>query len=208
MFFSFDGIDGVGKSTQVTLFCRWLRERGHDVYSCRDPGTTPLGESIRSLLLAHDLAKIDRRAEMLLYMAARTQLVEECIRPALENGKTVVSDRFLLANVAYQAHGGGLDVDAVWSVGRVATGGLMPELTFLLDMDVSVASNRIDGKKDRMESHGMEFWQRVRTGFLEEAARHPDSIVVIDAGRQASDVQAEIRSASQRVLSIQPRGTR
>ena len=201
MFFSFDGIDGVGKSTQISLFCSWLREQGHDVVTCRDPGTTPLGESIRSLLLAHDSAEIDRRTEMMLYMAARSQLVEEFIRPALEKGQTVVSDRFLLANVAYQGHGGKLDVETVWSVGHVTTGGLMPELTFLLDMDVVAASNRISGTKDRMESHGLEFWQRVRSGFLTEAAKNPESIVVIDAGRQIRDIQTDIRSASRTVLA-------
>src|SRR5688572_15800240 len=106
MFFSFDGVDGVGKSTQIQLFCQWLRESGRDVVICRDPGSTPLGEQIRSILLdSHDLA-IDRRAEMLLYMAARAQLVEQVIRPALAAGQTVISDRFLIANIVYQGHAG------------------------------------------------------------------------------------------------------
>ena len=109
MFFSFDGLDGVGKTTQMDLFVEWLRAAGHDVVRCRDPGSTPLGEAIREILLGHEFA-ISRASEMLLFMAARAQLVEEVIRPALDAGKTVVSDRFLLANVVYQGHAGGLDV--------------------------------------------------------------------------------------------------
>src|SRR5262245_46414963 len=110
MFFSFDGIDGAGKSTQVRLFVEALRARGHEVVECRDPGSTPLGERVRELLLKSGAdTPIDPRSEMLLYMAARAQLVDEVIRPALKAGKVVVSDRFLLANVAYQGHAGGLD---------------------------------------------------------------------------------------------------
>ena len=133
MFFSIDGGDGTGKSTQIALFCEWLSERGHDVVTCRDPGSTPLGEAIRNLLLDRDDLPIDRRSEMLLYMAARAQMTEEVIRPALEQGKTVVSDRYLLANVVYQGHAGGLDVDTLWQVGRIATGGLTVDLAIVLD---------------------------------------------------------------------------
>src|SRR5690348_17585292 len=106
MFFSFDGLDGVGKTTQIERFLAWLAERGHDVVRCQDPGSTPLGEAVRELLLGHRVP-IARRAEMLLFMAARAQLVDEVIRPALERGQTVVSDRYLLANAVYQGHAGG-----------------------------------------------------------------------------------------------------
>ena len=140
MFLSIDGGDGTGKSTQVALLADWLRSRGHDLVTCRDPGSTPLGEAVRAILLdRHDL-HIHRRSEMLLYMAARSQMVEEIIRPALEQGKTVVSDRYLLANVVYQGYGGGLDVPTLWEVGRIATGGLMPDLTIVLDVPPEVAA--------------------------------------------------------------------
>src|SRR3954452_23253261 len=126
VFFSFDGIDGAGKSTQVRLFEEALRKQGYDVVVCRDPGSTPLGERVRELLLASDDATpISRRAEMLLYMAARAQLVDEVIGPALAAGKVVVADRYLLANVVYQGHAGGLKPEDVWQVGLVATGGVM-----------------------------------------------------------------------------------
>src|SRR5205823_183886 len=106
MFFSIDGGDGTGKSTQIELLCEWLRSQGHQVVTCRDPGSTPLGEAIRDILLHREDLAIGRRSEMLLYMAARAQLVAEVIRPALQSDKIVVADRFLLANVAYQGYGG------------------------------------------------------------------------------------------------------
>jgi len=195
-FFSLDGIDGAGKSTQLALFCQWLREQGHDVVTCRDPGSTALGEAVRGLLLdRHELA-IGSRTEMLLYMAARAQLVEEFIRPALARGATVVSDRFLLANVVYQAHAGGLPVDETWDVGRIATGGLQPDLTLVLDLDVAVAWSRLNREPDRIEARGPEFLNRVRTGFHAEAARQPGRIVLIDASRSIEAVQATVRAAA------------
>jgi len=197
MFFSFDGVDGVGKSTQVDLFCEWLRESGHGVVQCRDPGSTQLGDSIRAVLLESKDTPIDRCSEMLLYMAARAQLVEEVIRPALSDGKTVVCDRYLLANVVYQGRAGGLDVETVWRVGEIATGGILPDLTFVLDMDVEAAVQRIQRALDRMESQGLEFRRRLRQGFLDEAAGRPDAIRIIDAAREIDEVQREIRTEAE-----------
>jgi dTMP kinase len=194
MFLSIDGGDGCGKSTQVELLCRWLRGCGREVVACRDPGSTPLGEAVREVLLhRHDLA-IHRRAEMLLYMAARAQLAEQVIRPALADGKLVVSDRYLLANVVYQGHAGGLDVAALWEVGRVATGGLLPELTILLDLPAEEAARRLTGSLDRMERQGAGFHARVREGFLAEAARRPGEIVVVNASGPIEGVQEAIRA--------------
>ncbi len=200
MFLSIDGGDGTGKSTQSELLCRWLREQGREVVGCRDPGSTPLGEAVRELVLnRHDLA-IDRRSEMLLYMASRSQLVEEVIRPALDAGKTVVADRYLLANVVYQGHAGGLDVETLWEIGRVATGRLMPRLTLLLDMPAAAAAGRISGGRDRMEQQGEAFHARVCEGFLAEAARR-DEVVVINAAASIQQVQAEIRNAVTQIMN-------
>ena len=200
MFFSIDGGDGTGKSTQIELFAEWLRRRGHEVIVCRDPGTTSLGENVRDLLLGrHDL-RIDRRSEMLLYMAARAQLVEEVIRPALAEGKMVVSDRYLLANVVYQGYAGGLDVATLWDVGRVAVDGLMPDLTIVLDMSTDDCAARLGGELDRMEQQGDAFHARVRKGFLDEAARQPDRIVVVDATGSIDRIEADVRRAARRVL--------
>lgn len=200
MFFSIDGGDGTGKTTQVALLAQWLRALGHEVLTCRDPGSSRLGEAVRQLLLDRTDLEIGRRAEMLLYMAARAQLADELIRPALEAGKTVVSDRYLLANVVYQGHAGGLEVEALWEVGRVATGGLMPDLTIVLDLPAELAAVRIERELDRMEKQGDAFHARVRQGFLAEAARQPDRIVVVDASRSVDEVQAEVRAAARRVL--------
>jgi len=199
MFFSFDGLDGVGKTTQIDLFSAWLREHGREVVSCYDPGCTPLGEEIRKILLGHQVP-IARLSEMLLFMAARAQLVEEVIRPALEQGKTVVSDRYLLANVVYQGHAGGLDVKTIWQIGAVATAGVMPDMVFVLDMPPKTAAGRIERPLDRMESQGDEFQSRLRQGFLAEAAKDPQRIVVINAAHEINTVQADIRAAARQVL--------
>jgi dTMP kinase len=210
MFFTIDGCDGTGKSTQITLLAQYLQELGHKVITCRDPGSTAVGEQVRDLLLhRHDL-HITRRCEMLLYMAARAQLVDEIIRPALAAGKTVISDRFLLANVAYQGYGGGLDVEMLWQVGRVATAGVTPDLTLILDASTDVTAARInsqtDRKLDRMESQGLSFYDRVRKGYLAEAGRQSGQIVVIDADRAVECVQADIRLAAQRIIKHQAYG--
>lgn len=198
-FFSLDGVDGVGKSTQHALFCDWLREQGHDVVACRDPGSTQLGEAIREILLRHGSTPIDRRSEMLLYMAARAQLVEEVIRPALAAHQVVVSDRYLLANVVYQGHAGGLDVSTLWRVGEVATGGIQPDLVLLLDMPTDQAARRLGRAPDRMEQQGLEYLERVRQGFLAEARRRSE-VVVVDASRDIDTVQADLRTAASSVL--------
>jgi dTMP kinase len=194
MFYSIDGCDGVGKSTQIGLFCEWLRGKGQEIVTCRDPGSTRLGEAVREILLnRHDL-DIHRRSEMLLYMAARAQMVEEIIRPALNTGKTVVCDRFLLANVVYQGHAGGLDIETLWNVGLIATGGLMPDLTIVLDMPSASARGRIDRELDRMEKQSNEFHARVRDGFLTEAAKRKN-IVIINAAQSIEKVAQDIREA-------------
>jgi dTMP kinase len=195
MFLSIDGGDGTGKSTQIALLAEFLRQNGREVVVCRDPGSTRLGEAVRELLLSRTDLRIDRRAEMLLYMAARAQLTEELIRPALEQGKTVICDRYLLANVVYQGHAGGLDVDQLWEVGRAATSGLQPDLTIVLDMPAAAAAARLRRQLDRMEQQGDAFHARVREGFLLEAAKAPGRIVVIDASPPIDQVQSAIRRA-------------
>jgi dTMP kinase len=202
VFFSFDGIDGGGKSTQLKLFCQWLSEQGRDPVVCRDPGSTAAGEQIRNILLASDDATpIAPRSEMLLYMAARAQLVDEIIRPALEAGRTVVSDRYLLANVVYQGYGGGLSVEIVRQVGVVATDGVAPDCTFLLDLDPAVALGRMGRQLDRVENRGTAYRERLRAGFLAEAAVSNGTVHVVAADRQVDAVQDEIRSIATRLFA-------
>lgn len=202
MFLTFDGVDGVGKSTQLRLLCDWLREQGRTVVACRDPGSTPLGERVREILLhSGDETPIGARAEMLLYMAARAQLVEQVIRPALASGSVVVADRFLLANVVYQGHAGGLDANEVWQVGAVATAGLEPDATLLLDMDPAAADKRIDRERDRMETRGEEYRQRLREGFLAEATRN-ENVHVVNADQPINALQESLRAIVAPLLNL------
>lgn len=196
MFFAFDGVDGAGKSTQIARFVGWLEAQGRPVTLCRDPGGTELGEAIRELLLGHRHADMSLPTEALLYMAARAQLVAEVIKPALAVGRVVVSDRFLLSNVVYQGHAGGLEPQALWEIGRTATGGLVPDITFVLDLPAEVAFQRLGGQTDRIESRGVEFQERVRMGFLVEAGLDPAHVKIIDAQGSADEVAARVRAAA------------
>ncbi len=200
-FISLDGLDGTGKSTQCRLVADWLRAGGHAVTTCIDPGSTPLGAQLRSLVL-HHRPDIDRMCEALLFMASRAQLVAEVIRPALASGQIVISDRFLLANVVYQGHAGGLDVERLWEVGLFATGGLEPDLTLVLDLPPEEAALRRGRPADRIEGRGADYHTRIRHGFLAEARRHPERICVVDAAGSVGDVQEAIRREIQGILSI------
>jgi dTMP kinase len=194
-FITLDGIDGSGKSSQIGPLVAWLQGRGCRVTTCRDPGSTPAGDAIRAILLdRHDL-HLAPTAEMFLYMAARAQLVQEVIRPALDRGDWVVSDRYLLANIVYQGHAGGLDPEVIRNVGGVATGGLMPDLVLLLDVDLAVSAARLDRPLDKLENRGDAYRRRLRAGYLAEAATQPDLIRVIEADAPFDEVGERIRAA-------------
>ena len=194
-FIALDGIDGSGKSSQIGPLVEWLRSSGHAVTTCRDPGATATGDAIRGILLdRHDL-QLAPTAEMFLYMAARAQLVAEVVGPSLARGEWVVSDRYLLANIVYQGHAGGLDPDTIRRVGGIATGGLMPDLVLLLDVDLETAARRLDRPLDKLENRGDGYRQRLRSGYLAEAAAAPDRIVVIDATTPPEEVTTRIRAA-------------
>jgi dTMP kinase len=191
MFISLDGLDGTGKSTQCRLLADWLRGQGREVIECADPGGTPTGDVIREILLGRRNEMV-LPCEALLFMASRAQLTAEVIRPALAAGRTVLSDRYLLANVVYQGHAGGLDPDQIWEIGKLATGGLLPDLTFVLDLPVEVALNRRNGPADRVESRNLAYHIRVREGFLVEARRHPNTVQVVDATQSIQKVHEQI----------------
>ena len=199
-FISLDGLDGTGKSTQCRLLADWLRGGGHAVTTCIDPGGTPLGAQLRSLLLNHR-PEIDRMCETLLFMASRAQLLAEVIRPALASGRIVISDRFLLANVVYQGHAGGLDVESLWEVGRFAAGGLEPDLTIVLDLPPEQAASRRDRPADRIEGRDSAYHARLRQGFLTEASRRPERIRVVDASAPVAVVQEAIRREVSTILT-------
>ncbi|MDG1874596.1 MAG: dTMP kinase [Mariniblastus sp.] len=193
MFFVFDGVDGAGKSTQLQMFVQWLSDRGHDVVTCKDPGSTELGERIRGVLLGDHEIPISMRAEMMLFTTARTQLIQQIVKPALNEKKTVVLDRYIFSTVVYQGHAGELNPDELWSINRVATEGIMPDTTFILDVPVDVAMQRLGDSLDRMESRGIEYFEKVRAGFIREAQQWPDQVEVIDATRSPDAIQSDIR---------------
>jgi dTMP kinase len=204
IFISLDGVDGAGKSTQCRLLVDWLLERSFDVTRCADPGGTPVGDELRQLLLGHR-HELTLPCEAFLFMASRAQLVDQIIRPALDAGRIVVCDRFLLANVVYQGHAGGIDPKKLWDIGAMATGGLQPDLTIVLDLAVDAAHTRRVAPPDRLESREPDFHRRVRAGFLCEAKRDPQRIRVVDAALPIERVHELIRTEVTRVLDANPR---
>jgi dTMP kinase len=193
IFVSLDGLDGTGKSTQCRLLAQWLRGLGHDVTECADPGSTGVGDLIRSLLLDHK-GEISLPCEALLFMASRAQLTAEVIRPALARGSSIVADRYTLANLVYQGYAGGLSVETLRAALCLATGDLEPDLTFVLDLPTEVAAVRRTGPADRVERRTAEYHARVRHGFLEEAKMHPERIRVVDASQPVEAVQRQMQN--------------
>jgi dTMP kinase len=204
LFLCLDGLDGTGKSTQCRLLADWLRARGHAVRQCADPGGTAVGDVVRALLLEHR-GEMTPTCEAFLFMASRAQLTAEVIRPALEAGQVVLSDRYLLANVVYQGHAGGLDPEKLWEIGRLSSGGVEPDLTLVLDLPPEEAARRRGRPADRMESRDAEYQRRVREGFRAEALRRPDRVRVVDAAGTVEEVHAQICQEVARVMAAGPR---
>lgn len=195
MFFSFDGIDGAGKSTQMDLFCHWLEvEKGLEVVRCREPGSTPLGEKIRDILLNQKQVRLDIEAEMFLFMASRAQLVNEVIRPALDENKVVVCDRFQLASVVYQGYAGGMDPDVIRQVGEIAVRDTVPDLTFVFLLEPEIAVQRVGDQTDRIESRSDNFLQLVDAGFRAELDRGDQKKIAIDAALPIDRIQLDIQN--------------
>jgi dTMP kinase len=191
MFVTFEGLDGCGKTTQAQLLADALAADGVDVVSTREPGGTPLGEEIRDLVLHGD--HIAPWAETALYLAARAQHVDQVIRPALAAGATVVCDRYLDTSVAYQGGGRQLGVDTVLELNLLAVGGLVPDRTILVEIDVETALARVGDKRDRIEQAEAAFWPRVVDAYRDLAARYPQRYVVVDGTRAVEEVAEEIR---------------
>ena len=206
VFLSLDGLDGTGKSTQCRLLVDGLAGQKVPVTACADPGGTAVGQELRKLVLFGREHRIATTTEAMLFMASRAQLVEEVIRPALDRGEVVVSDRFTLANVVYQGHAsqghaGGMKPEDLWAIGRIVTGGLEPDLTLVFDVPLEVSLTRRDRDADRMEDRDLEFHQAVKRGFLFEAGRRPDLFRLIDATPDADAVQRVVRREVAAVLA-------
>jgi dTMP kinase len=197
-FYSFEGIDYSGKSTQIALLRRFLESRGQKVYVLREPGGTDISEHIRSLLLDKKNSNMTDLCEIFLYSAARTQLVSEKIIPLLEQGYYVIADRYVDSTTAYQGFGRGIDAEMVQQINRAATRGLMPVLTFFLKLDPEESYKRREASgraTDRLEEAGKAFYRRVHAGYLELAQTHPERFIAL----QADD---SVEAIHQRIIQI------
>lgn len=199
-FITFEGGEGSGKTTQLKALLAHLRTRQADAVQTRDPGGTAIGNQVRELLLNGDNVRMSALAELFLYEASRAQLVQEVICPALAAGRIVLCDRFTDSSVAYQGYGRGLDLDLVDRLNAAATGGLRPDLTFLLDLDPVGGLARVAQRlaqprqrRDRLEDEVLEFHQRVQAGYRALAAREPDRVVILDAAQGIAELGVRIR---------------
>ncbi|MGW0074374.1 dTMP kinase [Streptomyces cellulosae] len=201
-FIALEGGDGAGKSTQAEALADWIRSKGHEVVLTREPGATPVGKRLRSILLDVSSAGLSHRAEALLYAADRAEHVDTVVRPALERGAVVISDRYIDSSVAYQGAGRDLSPTEIARINRWATAGLVPHLTVLLDVSPETARERFTEAPDRLESEPAEFHARVRSGFLTLAAADPGRYLVVDAGQEPEAVTAVIRHRLDRILPL------
>nr|WSZ15554.1 dTMP kinase [Streptomyces canus] len=201
-FIALEGGDGAGKSTQAEALAEWIRAKGHEVVVTREPGATPVGKRLRSILLDVSSAGLSHRAEALLYAADRAEHVDTVVRPALERGAVVISDRYIDSSVAYQGAGRDLSPTEIARINRWATDGLVPHLTVLLDVSPEIARERFTEAPDRLESEPAEFHARVRSGFLTLAAADPGRYLVVDAGQEPEAVSTVVRHRLDQMLPL------
>lgn len=200
-FITVEGIDGCGKSTQARLLAEDLERAGYDVLTLREPGGVAISEKIRALLLDPANVEMSATCELLLYEAARAQLVHEVVAPALAGGRVVVCDRFYDSTTAYQGYAGGVPLDAVTRANELAVGACAPDLTLVFDIDPALAAERtVSRAQDRMEAKGIAYQQRVAEGFRAIAAAEPERVKRIDAARAIDAIHADVMVAVRAVL--------
>ncbi|MCK4409776.1 MAG: dTMP kinase [Candidatus Eisenbacteria sp.] len=211
LFITFEGVEGCGKSTQATALFERLRAAGVPATLSREPGGTPLGERCRDILLDTRHTGMEPTTELFLYLASRAEHVARAILPGLEAGEVVISDRFGDASVAYQGGGRGLGTETVEALNQVATKGVRPDVTFLMDLDPEEGLNRLvkgrgEHARDRIESEVLEFHKSVREHYLQSSEREPERFVVIDARLPREEIEAQVGAAVDELLG--ERGTR
>ncbi len=203
LFITFEGTDGAGKTTQIQRLTADLRQTGYDVCLTREPGGTPISEQIRDMLLNPDHSEMAATTELLLYAASRAQHVSEVIKPALEAGKVVISSRFADAMVVYQGYGRGLDLERINHLNRIATDGVTPDVTFVLDLPVEIGLQRVQNSRgglDRLEREKIEFHRRLREGYQILAKQEPQRLKIIDSQVNSEQVYAQIQAIIQPLL--------
>jgi dTMP kinase len=204
LFITFEGPDGSGKTTQARLLVEYLQAHGYSVIYTREPGGTEISEQIRQVILSTRNKAMQREAEVLLFSAARAQIVAELIRPALAAGKIVICDRYADSTMAYQGYGLGLGLEALRAITHFATGGLVPALTFYVDVPAEIGlARRHRGETNRLDQKDVAYHTRVRNGYLELARAEPQRFVVIDGARTIDVVQQEIRARMLSELNVQ-----
>lgn len=191
LFITFEGPDGCGKTTQMKLLAEYLEKKGEEVVLTREPGGKGLGEKVREILLNYD-GEVSDRCESFLFLADRAQNIDIIVNPAVKAGKIVLCDRHIDSTVAYQGYGRGLDIERINMLNSLATNGKKPDLTFVFDVDVETSMKRVGKEKDRMESAGIDFHNRVRQGYLELAKQEPQRIKVIDATKSIEEIHDEV----------------
>lgn len=206
LFITFEGSEGSGKSTHIKLLAAYLKKKGFKVACVREPGNTKIGEKIRRILLDPENKEMSAYAEMLLYMACRSQLVDEIILPSLRRGTVVLSDRFLDSTLVYQGFGMGLNQDLIKRLGRYVCKGIKPDLTIFLDLDAKKGLSRAGETKDRIEQRPVSFHEKVRRGYLRLAALEPRRIKVIKVDDDKNKTQKKIRQLTATFLDSKPYG--
>lgn len=191
LFITFEGADGCGKTTQMELLAEYLKNNGKDVLLTREPGGKGLGEKVREILLNYD-GPVSNRCESFLFLADRAQNIDIIVNPAVSQGEIVLCDRHIDSTVAYQGYGRGLDIERINKLNDIATNGKKPDLTFVFDIDVETSMKRVGKEKDRMESAGIDFHNRVRKGYLELAKQEPQRIKVLDATKSIEEIHNNV----------------
>lgn len=191
LFITFEGADGCGKTTQLNLLKEYLEKNGYNVLVTREPGGKGLGEKFREILLNYD-GVVSERCESFLFLADRAQNIDTIVKPAIESGKIVLCDRHIDSSVAYQGYGRGLNIEKIKQLNTLATGGLLPDLTLVFDIDIETSMKRVGKEKDRMESAGNEFFNRVRNGYLELAKQEPKRIKVVNSTASIEEIHEQV----------------
>lgn len=191
LFITFEGCDGCGKTTQLELLAQYLKDKGFDVITTREPGAQGLGVKLREILLNYD-GEVSSNCESFLFLADRAQHIDTIVKPAISKGKIVLCDRHIDSTAAYQGYGRGLDLQQINYLNNLATGGLKPDLTLLFDVDTRTSMQRVGKNQDRMESAGIAFQEKVRQGYLELAKAEPKRIKVFDSGKTIQQLHQEV----------------
>ncbi|MBU5459984.1 dTMP kinase [Anaerostipes sp. MSJ-23] len=203
VFLTMEGPDGAGKSTQIELLRDYLSRKGYDIIVCREPGGTKISEAIRQVILNKDFTEMSHMTELLLYTAARAQLMEEVIRPALKEGKVVICDRFVESSAVYQGIARGMGIELVYEINQYAIGDTLPDLTIMIDLDAKtgISRKKEQAELDRMEREALDFHEKVVKGYREIAALHPERIYKVDGHQTIEEIHKKIAAAVDKIIS-------